>query len=91
VKKGEYLMLNEGLFRHVFGRQLRLKRSERQLTLKELAERTKLDEKKLEMIQRGEIDSDAYVLFKICRVLKLSINQLFIEIKEELESLNKKV
>lgn len=75
------------VFRKTFGMQLRLMRhdSSNKSTIAEYANLAKLDDKYLRKIERGERLPSAHILYNMFHGLGISIDELFKEIKVQLE------
>lgn len=75
------------VFRKTFGMQLRLRRHEsiKKATIAEYANLAKLDDKYLGKIERGERLPSAHILYNMFHGLGISIDEIFNEMKVQLE------
>tara|TARA_R110000868_G_scaffold32459_2_gene118067 strand:+ start:1144 stop:1368 length:225 start_codon:yes stop_codon:yes gene_type:complete len=70
--------LNEKEFLLAFGKNLRLLRKEKGLTQEELANELDVEISQISRIERGVISTSVSNCFKISKVLKISIQDLFV-------------
>ncbi|MEI5909137.1 helix-turn-helix transcriptional regulator [Bacillus spongiae] len=74
--------MNKDAFLQAFGRELRLVRLEKGLTLEELGERARLDDKHLGRVERGEKLPSILTVYQLYLATGMSVDTVFKRLKD---------
>ncbi|WP_051382133.1 MULTISPECIES: helix-turn-helix domain-containing protein [Sediminibacillus] len=79
-------MKEKQVFRQLLGKRLRQRRTERNMTLRELGNMADLDDNYIGKIERGQKNPSVYIIVKLCDPLDLNLHFFLHEVKEDMNS-----
>lgn len=84
-KRAMLVTLNKSLFIRFFGEKIQWTRQIKNIRQNQLAEDTGLHGKHISRIERGEQEPSHFTSYKLCRALRVSMDDIHEEIEEKMK------